>query len=119
MNFKTVIKITAFILLCQGWMPYFVDSGGAEYIERFFKLLAVYLCLSYYEQTKVEDRIEAAVSMLLMGLCISNLIDELFLNPLIFSWNEIAGAIVACFLSYFEYKGWFKLIKVKLLPKSK
>lgn len=117
MKLRLTIKITAFILLMQAWMPYFVNGTGKEYVEYFFKLLAIYLCLNYYEQTKVDSRIERTISMLLLGLCVSNLIDELIFNPREFSWNELVGALFACLISLFEYKGWFKLIKVKAKEK--
>lgn len=114
MKVRLAIKIMAFALLLQGWMPYFVEGCGKQYVECFFKLLSVYLCLSYYEQTRVENKIERTVSMLFFGLCLSNLVDELFFNPCEFNLNEYAGAIVAILISAFEYLGWHTLLKLKM-----
>lgn len=114
MKVRLAIKIMAFALLLQGWMPYFVEGCDKQYVECFFKLLAVYLCLSYYEQTRVENKIERTISMLFFGLCLSNLVDELFFNPREFNLNEYAGAIAAILIAVFEYLGWHTLLKLKM-----
>lgn len=52
-------------------------------------------------------------------LYVSNAIDEFFLDPTLISWNEYVGAVLACLVSYAEYKGWIKVIKEWLICKAK
>lgn len=58
-----------------------------------------------------------AIIVFISTMYVSNAIDEFLLDPTVLSYNEYLGALIACLISYLEYKGYIMLIKVKLQQK--
>jgi len=60
------------------------------YILVAISYLPAVLSAAYYDKTNPAHRRSMRIIAI---LCISNILDELFFNPLVLSWNEVAFAI--------------------------
>lgn len=84
-----------------------IGTSKAYYWTRSLSYLVIAVVLRHFSNTHKEK----AVGSFLCTLALNDFLDELFFNPLEFSWNEVVALVLAVLLAAKEY---FK-IKLKIL----